>query len=131
MTDCPWAFRSSRPRARTARRSPWRACWRAWGAALPRRPCSLRRASRHGLSSAGLPLTPLSPFTTLRRFRPGTNIGQVMLTNLQTRDVETLVHPYTNLDTFRTTGPLVLETGKGVWVYDSEGKGYIEGMAGL
>ena len=54
-----------------------------------------------------------------------------MLTNLQTRDVETLVHPYTNLDTFRTTGPLVLETGKGVWVYDSEGKGYIEGMAGL
>ncbi|MCP8939074.1 aspartate aminotransferase family protein [Alsobacter sp. SYSU M60028] len=54
-----------------------------------------------------------------------------MLTNLQTRDVETLVHPYTNLDTFRSTGPLVLESGKGVWVYDSDGKAYIEGMAGL
>ncbi|WP_460450956.1 aspartate aminotransferase family protein [Alsobacter sp. SYSU BS001988] len=54
-----------------------------------------------------------------------------MLTNLQTRDVETLIHPYTNLATFRQAGPLVLESGKGVWVYDSDGKAYIEGMAGL
>jgi 4-aminobutyrate--pyruvate transaminase len=54
-----------------------------------------------------------------------------MLTNLQTRDVETLIHPYTNLATLRETGPLVLERGKGVWVYDTEGKPYIEGMAGL
>jgi len=36
------------------------------------------------------------------------------LTNLQTRAVETLVHPYTNQATFRETGPLVLERGKGV-----------------
>jgi 4-aminobutyrate--pyruvate transaminase len=54
-----------------------------------------------------------------------------MLTNLQTRDIETLVHPYTNLATLRETGPLVLERGKGVWVYDTEGKPYIEGLAGL
>jgi 4-aminobutyrate--pyruvate transaminase len=54
-----------------------------------------------------------------------------MLTNLQTRDVETLIHPYTNLATLRDTGPLVIERGKGVWVFDSDGKGYIEGMAGL
>jgi len=53
------------------------------------------------------------------------------LTNLQTRDVETLVHPYTNLATFRETGPLVLERGKGVRLYDVDGKDYIEGMAGL
>jgi 4-aminobutyrate---pyruvate transaminase len=53
------------------------------------------------------------------------------LSNLAVRDIETLVHPYTNLATFRDTGPLVIERGKGVWVYDSEGKGYIEGMAGL
>src|SRR6478672_11849109 len=56
---------------------------------------------------------------------------KAMLTNLQTRDVETLIHPYTNLATFRQAGPLVLESGKGVWVYDSDGKAYIEGMAGL
>lgn len=54
-----------------------------------------------------------------------------MLTNLQTRDIETLIHPYTQLASFRETGPLVLERGKGVFVYDTAGKGYIEGMAGL
>jgi 4-aminobutyrate--pyruvate transaminase len=51
--------------------------------------------------------------------------------NLAARDIETLIHPYTNLATFREAGPLVLERGQGVWVYDREGKGYIEGMAGL
>jgi 4-aminobutyrate---pyruvate transaminase len=54
-----------------------------------------------------------------------------MLTNLQTRDVETLIHPYTNLDAHRTVGPLVLEQAKGIYVYDVDGKAYIEGMAGL
>jgi len=54
-----------------------------------------------------------------------------MLTNLAVRDIETLVHPYTNLAAHRETGPLVLESGKGVYVYDTHGKEYIEGMAGL
>jgi len=54
-----------------------------------------------------------------------------LLSNLAVRDVETLVHPYTNLAALRETGPLVLERGKGVFVYDSNGKAYIEGMAGL
>ena len=54
-----------------------------------------------------------------------------MLSNLAVRDIETLVHPYTNLAAHRETGPLVLESGKGVYVYDTAGKEYIEGMAGL
>jgi 4-aminobutyrate--pyruvate transaminase len=53
------------------------------------------------------------------------------LSNLAVRDIETVVHPYTNLSTLRDTGPLIIERGKGVYVYDSEGKAYIEGMAGL
>jgi 4-aminobutyrate--pyruvate transaminase len=53
------------------------------------------------------------------------------LSNLATRDVETLVHPYTNLATFRENGPLVIERGQGVFVYDTNGKAYIDGMAGL
>ncbi|HEX3936248.1 MAG TPA: aminotransferase [Xanthobacteraceae bacterium] len=53
------------------------------------------------------------------------------LSNLATRDVETLVHPYINLARFRETGPLVIERGQGVYVYDSDGKPYLEGMAGL
>jgi 4-aminobutyrate---pyruvate transaminase len=54
-----------------------------------------------------------------------------ILSNLAARDVETLVHPYTNLASLRDSGPLVLERGQGVFVYDSNGKAYIEGMAGL
>ncbi len=54
-----------------------------------------------------------------------------MLSNLAVRDIETLVHPYTNLATHREVGPMVLESAKGVFVYDSNGKEYIEAMAGL
>src|ERR1700738_1346335 len=53
------------------------------------------------------------------------------LSNLAVRDIETLIHHYTQLAALRETGPLILERGKGVFVYDTEGRGYIEGMAGL
>jgi len=53
------------------------------------------------------------------------------LSNLAARDVETLLHPYTNLASFRDSGPLVIERGAGVYVYDTDGKPYLEGMAGL
>src|SRR5262249_30659548 len=53
------------------------------------------------------------------------------LSNLAIRDIETLAHPNTNLAQLRETGPLVIERGKGVYVYDSDGKAYLEGMAGL
>jgi len=53
------------------------------------------------------------------------------LTNLAVRDVETLVHPYINLASFRETGPLIIERARGIHVYDTDGKAYIEGMAGL
>ncbi len=53
------------------------------------------------------------------------------LSNTQARDVEALLHPYTNAVQHRKTGPHVIETGEGVYVYDENGKRYIEGMAGL
>jgi len=53
------------------------------------------------------------------------------LSNAETRDIETLIHPYTNLDTHRDTGPTIIERGKGIRVWDTSGKSYIEGMAGL
>jgi 4-aminobutyrate---pyruvate transaminase len=53
------------------------------------------------------------------------------LTNFETRDVETLLHPTTNLATHRVNGPLVLDRAEGVYIYDTSGKRYIEGMAGL
>jgi 4-aminobutyrate--pyruvate transaminase len=54
-----------------------------------------------------------------------------VLGNQAVRDIETVLHPYTNLAAHRDTGPLMLERGKGVFVYDSRGKDYLEGMAGL
>ena len=53
------------------------------------------------------------------------------LSNFAARDVESLLHPTTHLAAHRNTGPLILERGEGVHVYDSRGKAYIEGMAGL
>ena len=53
------------------------------------------------------------------------------LSNLAVRDIETVLHPNTNLATLPQTGPLILERGAGCWVYDTDGKAYIEGMAGL
>ena len=53
------------------------------------------------------------------------------LSNQQTRDIETLIHPYTNLATLRETGPIIFERGKGIRLYDSTGRDYIEAMAGL
>lgn len=53
------------------------------------------------------------------------------LTNAQRRAVETLVHCYTNLAQLPKTGPIVLERGKGIYVWDTSGKKYMEGMAGL
>ena len=47
------------------------------------------------------------------------------------RDVENVVHPYTNLALHETQGPMVLERGKGIYVFDDQGKQYIEGLAGL
>src|SRR3954454_15414313 len=53
------------------------------------------------------------------------------LSNTQVRDMASLLHPFTNLTVLRQTGPLVLERGKGVFVYGADGKDYLEAMGGL
>ena len=53
------------------------------------------------------------------------------LSNAAVRDIETVIHPYTNLDTFRTTGRMIIERGEGIFVFDNGGNKYIEGLAGL
>src|SRR5215469_2177157 len=47
------------------------------------------------------------------------------------RDIATLLHPYTNLKAHQKKGPLIIARGRGVKVYDDQGKEYIEGLAGL
>jgi 4-aminobutyrate--pyruvate transaminase len=53
------------------------------------------------------------------------------LSNIQSRDMASLLHPFTNLTLLRETGPLVIERGQGVFVYDTAGKDYLEAMGGL
>ena len=53
------------------------------------------------------------------------------LSNAAVRDIETVIHPYTNLDAFRGTGPMIIERGEGIHVWDADGRKYIEGLAGL
>ncbi len=47
------------------------------------------------------------------------------------RDIASVLHPYTDLKTHQTVGPVVISRGKGVRVWDDAGKDYIESVAGL
>jgi 4-aminobutyrate--pyruvate transaminase len=51
--------------------------------------------------------------------------------DLAQRDLAYIVHPYTNFKTNEANGPFIIDRGEGVYVYDNDGKRYLEGMAGL
>ena len=51
--------------------------------------------------------------------------------SLEARDIDSLVHPYTNLARHPEIGPLVIDRGEGIHVWDTDGKEYIEGVSGL
>ncbi|SFQ09665.1 4-aminobutyrate---pyruvate transaminase [Geopseudomonas sagittaria] len=54
-----------------------------------------------------------------------------MSQSLQEKDIHYQLHPYTNARLHQEQGPLIIERGEGVYVYDDQGKDYIEGMSGL
>jgi 4-aminobutyrate--pyruvate transaminase len=47
------------------------------------------------------------------------------------RDIANLIHPYTDLVVHQEVGPMVISRGKGVRVFDENGRDYIESVAGL
>jgi len=49
----------------------------------------------------------------------------------EARDIRFHLHSYTNARLHEETGPLVIERGDGIYVFDSEGRRYIEAMSGL
>lgn len=51
--------------------------------------------------------------------------------SIEARDIAYHMHGYTNARAHEENGPLVIDRGDGVHVFDSNGKRYIEGMAGL
>jgi 4-aminobutyrate--pyruvate transaminase len=50
--------------------------------------------------------------------------------DLRTAD-KSVLHPYTELRRHESAGPLTIVSGDGIWITDSEGRRYLEGMAGL
>lgn len=56
------------------------------------------------------------------------SIGNSSLSNI---DINAVVHPYTDLSVHQKNGPKIITSGKGIYVYDDEGKKYIEGLSGL
>ena len=53
------------------------------------------------------------------------------LTPAARRDLAYHLHPSTNLRQLEAEGPLVITRGEGVYVFDEQGRRYLEGMAGL
>ncbi|WP_372876328.1 aspartate aminotransferase family protein [Pseudomonas sp.] len=51
--------------------------------------------------------------------------------NLADKDRQYHLHPYTNARLHEQLGPLLIERGEGVYVYDEQGKQYLEAMSGL
>ena len=51
--------------------------------------------------------------------------------SIYARDVEYLLHPVTNARRHESIGPIVIDRGDGIRVYDDQGNEYIEAMAGL
>jgi 4-aminobutyrate---pyruvate transaminase len=51
--------------------------------------------------------------------------------SIAARDVAYYFHPATNARRHETIGPMMIERGEGIYVYDDQGKQYIEGLAGL
>ena len=55
----------------------------------------------------------------------------ILPNSLSARDVAYQIHPYTNARRHERIGPIVIERGSGIYVYDDQGRAYIEAMAGL
>ncbi|WP_042778065.1 aspartate aminotransferase family protein [Sinorhizobium fredii] len=55
----------------------------------------------------------------------------ILLNSLEARDAAFVLHPYTNASQHLQDGPLVISRGEGIYIIDSDGNKYIEGLGGL
>ncbi len=58
-------------------------------------------------------------------------VAHLPLNSLEAIDVAHVLHPYTDARRLAEDGPLIIDRGKGIYVYDRQGKEYIEGFGGL
>lgn len=68
----------------------------------------------------------------LRRLPRTMKMNVEAIANSQSaRDIAHVLHPYTNARALEQRGPVIMTRGKGIYVYDDQGREYIEGLAGL
>jgi 4-aminobutyrate--pyruvate transaminase len=58
-------------------------------------------------------------------------VNKQLSNSLAHADITTILHPYTDARAHERQGPIVIERGKGIYVYDDAGNEYMEGLAGL
>jgi 4-aminobutyrate---pyruvate transaminase len=51
--------------------------------------------------------------------------------SMAARDLESMLHPQTHLGQHHRQGPMMLARAEGVYMYDDQGRQYLEGLAGL
>src|SRR5437868_10680269 len=123
----------------TRPRSAWR--WGRKSASSQYRNCPRRRAdtaltSALALAAATTDSGSFKPLSASKLFArlPASLRGKIpmsLTTPAARRDHSFHLHPATNLRALQKEGPLVITRGEGVYVYDDEGRRYLEGMAGL
>ena len=57
--------------------------------------------------------------------------ANIPVNSLEARDIRYMLHPHTNHVKHREVGPFIIEKGEGVFVYDTAGNRYLEGMSGM
>ncbi|MGR9093054.1 MAG: aminotransferase class III-fold pyridoxal phosphate-dependent enzyme, partial [Gammaproteobacteria bacterium] len=51
--------------------------------------------------------------------------------SIAARDVDSVLHPYTNPKLMAAQGPMIMDHAEGIHMWDDQGNKYIEGLAGL
>lgn len=59
------------------------------------------------------------------------NLTTLQLQDIWQKDKDHHIHPWTDFSTFKDEGAMVLKSGQGCYVYDGEGKQYLDGIGGL
>ena len=54
-----------------------------------------------------------------------------LVSSIEHRDIASVMHGYTNLVAHQKSGPMVIESGDGIYVKDTAGRRYLEAMSGL
>src|SRR5579862_4055415 len=84
-----------------------------------------------GTSSKSASGAPSSTASSPEPANAMTNNDTYTASDLESRDINHLIHGYTNLAHHRAAGPRIITRGEGIYVIDAHGRRYIEAAAGM